>query len=110
MEKKNKQINNSTTAPILFPYEPEEFWQQMRSIIREEITKTKNEKLAAASVTETQGLTYKPLFKIAEVCTVFAVSRPTIYEWIKDGKLKPYKIRRSVYFLWKDIQQLLPVS
>ena len=109
MEKKNKHINNSTTTPILFPYEPEEFWQHMRVIIREEITKTKKEKLVA-SVTETQGLTYKPLFKIAEVCTVFAVSRPTIYEWIKDGKLKPYKIRRRVYFLWKDIQQLLPVS
>jgi excisionase family DNA binding protein len=102
-------MNNSSTTPILLPYEPDEFWAHMRSIIREEITKTKKEK-TVASVTETAGLTYKPLFKIAEVCNVFDVTRPTIYEWIKDGKLKPYKIRRRVYFLWKDIQQLLPVS
>ncbi|WP_367115549.1 helix-turn-helix domain-containing protein [Chitinophaga sp. CB10] len=31
----------------------------------------------------------------------------TIYDWIKHGKLKPYKIRSRVYFLWNDIQQLL---
>jgi excisionase family DNA binding protein len=81
----------------------------MRAIIREEITKTSKEK-PAISLTETPGLTYKPLFKIAEVCSFFHVSRPTIYEWIKDGKLKPYKIRRRVYFLWNDIQQLVPVT
>ena len=103
----NKVMNNSST-PILFPFEPEEFWEHMRSIIREEITKTSKEK-PAISPTETAGLTYKPLFKIAEVCSFFHVSRPTIYEWIKDGKLKPYKIRRRVYFLWQDIQQLVPV-
>ena len=100
---------NSTKAPILFPFEPDEFWENMRSIIRDEIKKTTKEK-PWASITETPGLTYKPLFKIAEVCTVFDVTRPTIYEWIKDGKLKPYKIRRRVYFLWNDIQQLLPIS
>lgn len=95
--------NNSSITPMLFPYEPEQFWEHMRSIIREEITKTSKEKPAVTSH-ETQGLTYKPLLKITEVCTFFHVSRPTIYEWIKHGKLKPYKIRRSVYFLWNDIQ------
>jgi excisionase family DNA binding protein len=94
---------------MLFPYEPDEFWEFMRTLIREEVSKTVNEKQKAL-VTETPGLTYKPLYKIAEVCTFFRVSRPTIYEWIKDGKLKPYKIRRRVYFLWTDIQQILPVS
>jgi excisionase family DNA binding protein len=53
------------------------------------------------------GLTYKPLYKIAEVCALFHVSKPTIYDWIKHEKLKPYKIRSRVYFLWQDIQQLL---
>jgi len=102
-------MNNSNSAPVLFPYEPEEFWEHIRLIIREEIIKSTKEKPLTA-VTETQGLTYKPLFKIAEVCNVFHVTRPTIYEWIKDGKLKPYKIRRRVYFLWNDIQQLVPIS
>ena len=57
---------------------------------------------------ETPGLTYKPLYKIAEVCTLFHVTKPTIYDWIRHGKLKPFKIRSRVYFLWQDIQQLLP--
>lgn len=93
---------------MLFPYEPDQFWDHMRSIIREEITKKSKENPAAVSH-ETPGLTYKPLLKITEVCSFFDVSRPTIYEWIKHGKLKPYKIRRSVYFLWNDIQQLISV-
>jgi len=38
---------------------------------------------------------------------IFYVTKPTIYGWVKHGKLKPYKIRSRVYFLWQDIQQLL---
>ncbi len=94
------------TAPMLFPYEPDQFWEHMRAIIREEIAKTAKEKPQDA-IYETKGLTYKPLLKISEVCSFFQVSRPTIYDWIKHGKLKPYRVRRSVYFLWNDIQQLL---
>lgn len=101
-------MNNSTITPMLFPYEPEQFWEHMRSLIREEITKIAKEK-KVVTPEETPGLTYKPLLKISEVCSFFHVSRPTIYEWIKHGKLKPYRIRRSVYFLWNDIQQLLSV-
>ena len=56
---------------------------------------------------ETPGLTYKPLYKIAEVCSMFQITKPTIYDWIKHGKLKSYKIRSRVYFLWNDIQHLL---
>jgi excisionase family DNA binding protein len=55
-------------------------------------------------------LTYKPLYKIKEVCDFFQVTRPTLYDWIKDGKLKPYKIKSRVYFLHSDIQQLLQLK
>ncbi len=83
---------------MLFPYEREQFWENMRLLIREEIIKTSKEK-PAATPQETPGLTYKPLLKIAEVCTFFHVSRPTIYEWIKHGKLKPYRIRKCLFSL-----------
>ena len=99
-------MSNATT-PMLFPYEPEQFWEHMRAIIREEMATITNEKPPDATY-ETKGLTYKPLLKLTEVCSFFQVSRPTIYDWIKHGKLKPYRVRRSVYFLWNDIQQLLP--
>jgi predicted DNA-binding transcriptional regulator AlpA len=42
-----------------------------------------------------------------KVCQLFQVTKPTIYDWIKHGKLKPYKIRTRVYFLLNDIPQLL---
>ncbi|MBN8876824.1 MAG: helix-turn-helix domain-containing protein [Sphingobacteriales bacterium] len=95
-------------TPILFPYEPEEFWQRIREIIREEIKA--GGKVASSVSFETPGMVYKPLYKMDEVCTMFKVTRPTIYDWVKHGKLKPFKIRSRVYFLWGDIQSLLQSS
>ncbi|MBS1654158.1 MAG: helix-turn-helix domain-containing protein [Bacteroidetes bacterium] len=94
-------------TPMLFPFEPGQFWASMRALIREEINSIKTEKGPTSGFFETPGLTHKPLFKIAEVCVLFQVTKPTIYDWIKHGKLKPVKIRSRVYFLAQDIQQLL---
>lgn len=103
----NENVNKEVTAtPMLFPYEPEQFWQRIREIIREEISRTETTKNREVSY-ETPGLTYKPLYKINEVCAIFRITRPTVYEWVKAGKLKPYKIRSRVYFLWTDIEQLI---
>lgn len=33
-------MNNTTITPMLFPYEPDEFWENMRLILRDEIAKT----------------------------------------------------------------------
>lgn len=99
-------MNEPNRMPILIPYEPEEFWAEMRKIISEEIKQIKVADKPQVNY-NVQGLTYKPLFKIEEVCKMFSISRPTIYEWTKEGKLKPFKIRSRVYFLWNDIQQLL---
>jgi excisionase family DNA binding protein len=93
-----------STAPILLPYEPDEYWTRIRKIIREEVGRIQGNVQPEFNVS---GLTYKPLFKFAEICTIFKVSRPTIYDWIKHGKLRPYKIRSRVYFLWNDIEPLI---
>ena len=103
-------MSNGNTTPMLFPYEPEDFWNQIRSIIREEVNKVKNNKVSEADVTRVEGLTYKPLLKMSEVCQFFQVSRPTIYDWIKHNDLKPFRIRRNVYFLWNDIQRLIDTN
>jgi excisionase family DNA binding protein len=101
-------MENPTSVPILFPIEPEQFWKQIRLIIREEILKQKLERDDTSALQfETPGLVYKPLYKIREVCSLFMVTRPTLYEWIKEGKLKPFKIKSRVYFLHNDIQLLL---
>ncbi len=98
--------NSNPVTPMLFPYEPEQFWQSIRQIIREEVSKVEKQRPVSPTY-ETPGLTYKPLYKIAEVCALFHVTKPTIYDWVRHGKLKPFKIRSRVYFLWQDIQQLL---
>ncbi len=103
--KENVSYGNPVT-PMLFPYEPKQFWQSIRQIIREEVQSVDRQKPNLPSF-ETPGLTSKPLYKIAEVCALFHVTKPTIYDWVKHGKLKPYKIRSRVYFLSADIQQLL---
>lgn len=96
-------------TPMLFPYEPDEFWKSIRQIIREEMNSATVQRPIATTF-QTPGLTYKPLYKIAEVCTLFHVTKPTIYDWIRHGKLKPFRIRSRVYFLWNDIQKLLDPS
>jgi len=98
--------NGNIITPILFPYEPQLFWESIRQIVREEVQSVDKQKAVLPSL-ETSGLTYKPLYKIVEVCALFHVTKPTIYDWVKHGKLKPYKIRSRVYFLWQDIQLLL---
>ena len=101
------QVNsNNSVTPILFPLEPEKFWKAIRLIIREELEQAKKES-SSAYEHKIDYTTYKPLYKIAEVCTLFQVTKPTIYDWIRKGTLKPLKIRSRVYFLWQDVQQLL---
>ncbi len=97
----------NSAVPILIPFEPDEFWSQIRLIIREEVERNRATKATAENVLETPGLTEKPLFKIEEVCSLFKVTKPTIYDWIKHGKLKRVKIRSRVYFLGSDIRQLM---
>ena len=102
-------MEKNAFTPILVPYEPEEFWNKFRAIIREEVKNS--EKIYEKQGTyQTNGLTYKPLFKIDEVCSIFRVSRPTIYDWIKHGKLKPYKVRSRLYFLWNDVQEMIHIA
>lgn len=101
-----QDVMKSGNTPILFPYDPVEYWQNIRQIIREEVGKIEGER-QAGSILETPGLTYKPLLKISELCALFRVSKPTIYGWIKVGKIKPVKVRSRVYFLFQDVQKLM---
>ena len=100
-------MESNSAIPILFPFEPSEFWSQIRQIIKEEVTKANEEKFFEPKLLNTPGLVEKPLYKINEICTIFRVSKPTIYDWVKHGKLRRVKIRSRVYFLGGDIHELL---
>jgi excisionase family DNA binding protein len=94
-------------TPILFPISSEEYWKKLSEIMDRLLT----EKLTRGShPTTPPGMTVRPLLTIKEVCDLFQITKPTIYEWTRHGKLKPYKVRARVYFLMSDIEALLKVS
>jgi len=108
MHEDSNQKASPYTAPILFPIDPAEYWQRIRQIIKEEVALLKSAAFnPSTSIYQTPGLQYKPLYKMSEVCSIFGVTKPTVYDWCKHGKLKPVKIRSRVYFLWQDIQLLM---
>ena len=81
-------MEKNVSVPILIPLETAEFWAQIREIVREEISRNQKELTIPITNMKTPGLTEKPLYKMQEICCLFNVTKPTIYEWIKHGKLK----------------------
>lgn len=93
--------------PVLLPVEPDIFWQQLRMIIREELALLPEAGMKHKDLLQVSGLIQKPLFRSAEICTLFHISRPTLYAWIRAGKLRPVKIRSRVYFQGKEVMRLM---
>lgn len=77
-------------APMLFPMAPAEFWKQIRTTIEEVV----NEKLNQQAVS-------------TEVYAIFRVSKPTLYDWLKQKKLKSFKIKSRRYFTRIDIEAII---
>jgi excisionase family DNA binding protein len=105
-----ESVNNGQhlVTPMLFPYEPDHYWKFLRQIIKEELGSL-HKKLPESPVTNSPGTLNKPLYKMAEVCAIFQVTKPTIYDWLRLGKLRSFKIRSRVFFYRHDIEQLLQV-
>ena len=91
-------------TPMLFPITPSEFWKQIRIIIEQVIS----EKLSQQKISPTNShLPEKALLKASDVCTIFQVSKPTLYEWLKQKKLKSFKIKSRRYFSREDIDAVI---
>ncbi len=101
----------SSETPILISIETDKFWAQVRSIVREELQSLiAYNKLPQKSPKDQDrnDIQYKPLYDMKEMRQLFSnVSRTTIYEWVKCGKLKLKKMKGKIYFLWSDIEVLL---
>lgn len=90
---------------MLFPVAPSEFWKQIKVVVAEVV----DAKLAAIQ-TETpswQDMPEKTLLKATEVCEIFRVSKPTLYAWIRQDKLRSFKIRSRRYFSRADIELVI---
>lgn len=91
-------------TPMLFPITPSEFWKQIRTIIDDVVT----EKLSQQNLSQTNShLPDKALLKASDVCEIFQVSKPTLYEWLKQNKLKSFKVKSRRYFNRADIDHLI---
>ncbi len=91
-------------TPMLFPIAPTEFWKQIKIIIEEVIA----EKLSQQKISQTNPhLPEKALLKASDVCAIFQVSKPTLYEWLKQKKLKSFKVKSRRYFNRADIEVLI---
>jgi predicted DNA-binding transcriptional regulator AlpA len=92
-------------TPMLFPVSPTEFWKQIKTIMEEVV----EQKLNASSRRELSPshIPEKALLKATEVCAIFQVSKPTLYEWMKQDKLKSFKIKSRRYFSRVDIEAVI---
>lgn len=86
---------------VLIPMAADAFWSKMRSIIEEVVTERVN-MIALSSVPAVPRL-----LKMKEVCDLFQITKPTIYEWIRKGELRSVKIESRRFFLMSDIEQLI---
>ncbi len=94
-------------TPMLFPIAPSEFWKQIRTTIEEVVT----EKLTQENLSKTSSLLpEKALLKASDVCEIFQVSKPTLYEWLKQNKIKSFKVKSRRYFNRADIDALISGS
>src|SRR5207249_10612862 len=91
-------------TPMLFPIAPVEFWKQIKTTIEEVVNEKLNQQTASPPVSH---LPEKALLKAAEVCTIFQVSKPTLYDWLKQDKLKSFKIKSRRYFSRADIEAII---
>ena len=91
-------------TPMLFPMAPGEFWKQIKSTIEEVVKANMNQ---TAFQPPTDHLPEKALLKASDVCAVFQVSKPTLYDWLKQNKLKSFKIKSRRYFLRSDIEAMI---
>lgn len=90
-----------TKVQMLIPMDPEEFWTGIRNVVDESI-KDYFVKIKQA-VTDNRP----PLLKATDVCSILKISKPTIYEWLKIGKLPSVKSQSRRYFRWKDVDELI---
>lgn len=83
---------------ILVSIEIEEFWRQMRVLIEDVLI----EKNIISHSSENNSSAPK-LLKAKEVCELFQVSKPTIYDWMQKGKLRSIKIESRRFFLIEEL-------
>lgn len=80
-----------------------EFWDKMQRVVE----KVVEAKLTTATASTPTLIPEKALLKASEVCTIFQISKPTLYEWLKQNKIASFKIQSRRYFARTDIEAII---
>ncbi len=86
---------------ILIPVELDVFWYQLKTLV-EQVLGERDRQLKANNDDDEPKL-----LKTKEVCNLFQVSKPTIYEWMRNGQLRSFKIASRRFFLASDIAEMI---
>lgn len=89
--------------PTLVVIPEQVLMEKLREVIRAELHMMSNPTVEYA----VPGLTQKPVYKASEICKLLSISRQTLHTWVREGILKPHKIKSRVFFLWTDIEELI---
>jgi excisionase family DNA binding protein len=89
---------------MLFPMEPKEFWQKLKAIVEQVVIEHSN---AVPTINEIDRNSQRPLLKVREVCAILKITKPTLYEWMKQGRLESVKIQTRRYFKSEDVDKLI---
>jgi len=91
---------------ILFPMDPKEFWKQLRAIVDEVIIQH-DRKAPLNSIKENSQ---PRLLKAKEVCAIFKITKPTLYDWMEKENLPSIKIGSRRFFKSEDVDGLIDGS
>ena len=81
---------------MLFPMDPDKFWKQIKATIEDVVNEKINQPFHPPP---TDHLPDKALLKMSDVCALFQVSKPTLYDWLRQDKLRSFKVKLRRYFL-----------
>ena len=65
-------------TPYLFPIDPNEFFEKQKQLF-ETLLKNIPQQTSAVSFPQA-GLTEKPLLSLLEICQLFQITKPTVYD------------------------------
>lgn len=93
-------------SPVVIVLEQDQLLEKIREVVRAELSAIPR-RMYEKAVYEVPGMVQKPLYKAHEVTEMFQISRQTLHQWVKEGILKPYKIKSRLFFLAADLEKLI---
>jgi excisionase family DNA binding protein len=92
-----------TTNHILIPMEISQFWKELKSVVEQAVLQQIPQQLPAKVTIDG----FPTLLKAKEVCSMFGISKPTLYEWMRNGKIPSVKIGARRFFDASDLEAII---